>query len=382
MNNYDYIIIGAGASGLMLAYRMANDAFFDDKSILIIDQEKDKGNDRTWCFWDKPNGEWDSLSTRSWKKIYFGSPEYSEILNIEPYRYNMIRSASFYNALWHTIEKKDNIVFKNETFESLRDNRAFVTVVTSNKIYKAKKVFSSVLIDRTFELQDKYPVLKQHFVGWFIKTKESVFDDEVATFMDFNIPQNNNTRFMYVLPLSKNEALVEYTLFSESLLKEKEYELELKAYLKNSSIKSYDIIEKEHGSIPMTSYKFFNANTNNVMFIGTAGGWTKASTGYTFMSTTQKTKELVKFLKKNKSFKKFSKRNKFWFYDLLLLDVLANDNANGSKLFSSLFKKTKTETIFKFLDEKSNFYEDLKIITGVPPFKFVIAVAKRLFFMR
>ena len=40
MQDYDYIIIGAGASGLMMAYRMSKDSFFDDKSILILDKEQ------------------------------------------------------------------------------------------------------------------------------------------------------------------------------------------------------------------------------------------------------------------------------------------------------------------------------------------------------
>ena len=42
MTQSSYIILGAGASGLMLAYRMSKDSYFDDKSILIIDQVKKK----------------------------------------------------------------------------------------------------------------------------------------------------------------------------------------------------------------------------------------------------------------------------------------------------------------------------------------------------
>ena len=53
-------------------------------------------------------------------------------------------------------------------------------------------------------------------MGWFIKTeKDGIFDDSMATFMDFNLPQNGNTRFMYVLPIDKKTALFEYTLFSK-----------------------------------------------------------------------------------------------------------------------------------------------------------------------
>ena len=59
--------------------------------------------------------------------------------------------------------------------------------------------------------QKRYPVLQQHFMGWFIKRKRHIFDDSVATFMDFNLPQNGNTRFMYVLPIDKKTALFEYT---------------------------------------------------------------------------------------------------------------------------------------------------------------------------
>ena len=294
----------------------------------------------------------------------------------------MIRSKVFYKELWTVIEKKKNIIFKNESLVSLKDNRDYVSIVTTNKIYKAIKVFNSVLLERHYEIQSKYPVLKQHFVGWFIKTKTNVFDDEVATFMDFNIPQKDNTRFMYVLPLSKTEALFEYTLFSKDHLLHKEYEDAIGTYLKNKGITDYKIIEKERGSIPMTSYVFSKKNSKNILYIGTAGGWTKASTGYTFMNTTKKTKKLVEFLKTNNDLSKFSKRDKYWFYDLLLLDVLASDNGNGAQLFSSLFQKTNIKTIFKFLDEDSNILEDLKIITGVPPFKFVVAVAKRIFLFK
>ena len=52
MNQSSYIILGAGASGLLLAYRMSLDSYFDAKSILIIDQVRDKGNDKTWCDWE------------------------------------------------------------------------------------------------------------------------------------------------------------------------------------------------------------------------------------------------------------------------------------------------------------------------------------------
>lgn len=379
MTKADYIITGAGASGLMLAYRMASDSFFDDKTILIVDKVKNLDNNRTWCFWEQDIGEWESLLHKTWPKIYFGSEEYSQVIDANPYHYKMIRSAKFYKALWKVIDDKENIKFFNAKVLTFNEHNENVEVITDNGSLFASKLFNSIVLNRDYLKQDKYPVLQQHFIGWFIKTDQDEFDDDIATFMDFEIPQNGNTAFMYRLPTSKNEALFEYTLFSAKLLPKESYEQAIEAYLNKKGIKNYTVEETERGAIPMTSYKFHHHNTNKVMNIGTAGGWTKASTGYTFINTTKKTKQLIEFLKTEQDLRKFSKLTKFWFYDLLLLDVLAQYNHDGAKLFSSLFKKTNIHTIFKFLDEESTLFDDLKIVSSVPPKRFIMALLKRLF---
>ena len=183
---------------------------------------------------------------------------------------------------------------------------------------------------------------------------------------------------MYVLPISPNKALFEYTLFSKNVLTKEEYELELQKYLALKSITEYTIIEKEKGIIPMTSYRFWKENSKNVLHIGTVGGWTKASTGYTFKNTSKKTKELIVFLKTENDFKNFRKKTRFWFYDLLMLDVLSTHNHLGSKLFSKLFQRNSLKNVFRFLDEETSFIEDLKIMLSMPPFRFVLALFKRV----
>ena len=379
MATYDYIILGAGASGLLLAYRMSQDAFYADKSILIIDRVKEKGNDRTWCYWEEGKGEWDALMTKSWPKIFFGCDSYSKTISILPYHYKMIRSEDFYNSLWSEIDLKSNITFLEDTVVSFTELNGGAQVITQKGAYQCLKLFNSVPNPKAYKSQMKYPVLQQHFVGWFVKTKEDIFDDSLATFMDFSIPQNGNTRFMYVLPMDKKTALFEYTLFSKDLLEYAEYENAIENYLNDKNITDFQIVEKEKGSIPMTSFKFSNLNSEHVLNIGTAGGWTKASTGYTFKNTTKKTKELVTFLKTETDLSKFQKNTKYRYYDLLFLDVLANHNDEGAYLFSSMFRKAKPTTILKFLDEETTLVEDLKIISSVPAKRFMQALFKRLY---
>ena len=239
MRRFDYIITGCGLSGLMLAYRMSQDSFFDTKSILLIDSKKKSKNDRTWSFWEKGNGDWDHLLHASWNNIEVCDEKVKKKVFIKPYPYKTIRSKSLYDFLWKEIEKKENFQILKDKVLNISHKSEYASVLTKTNEYNAKKLFNSISFDKRYNQQRKYPVLKQHFIGWFIETKEDVFDSETATFMDFSVEQRKKTRFMYVLPFQKNKALVEYTLFSDKLLPKYEYEDELTLYLTKKGIKEF-----------------------------------------------------------------------------------------------------------------------------------------------
>ena len=88
--HYDYIILGGGLSGLTLAYRMAQDSFFDTKSILIIDQSAKEENDRTWCFWESQPDIFEDTVSHRWPIIGFKSPVFSDEIAIQPYTLSLI----------------------------------------------------------------------------------------------------------------------------------------------------------------------------------------------------------------------------------------------------------------------------------------------------
>lgn len=378
--HFDYIILGAGASGLMLADAMISDAFFSGKSILILDKDAKQINDRTWCFWEKDKGKFDALVYKEWNHIYFAGKQFSKRYSINPYTYKMIRGIDFYASLLEKIETHPNVFFKQAEVVNLSDDGETVGVFTAEDAYTASKVFNSIFSYEMIPEQRKYPVLQQHFIGWFVKTKKPIFDADQATYMDFSIPQKGNTRFMYVLPTSETEALVEYTLFSKDLLSKEEYEKAIEEYIRTDlGCSEYEITETEMGSIPMTCYDFHEHHSENIRNIGTAGGWAKPSTGYTFMSTTKKIPKLVDYIKTGKPLHQLHFKNKFWYYDLLFLDVLHTNNAIGHKVFESLFKNRTPQQVFKFLDEESNFIEDVGNMMASPKIPFTKALFRRLF---
>ncbi|MES2543574.1 MAG: lycopene cyclase family protein [Bacteroidota bacterium] len=372
---YDYIFAGAGLAGLMVLNEMINADLLVDKNVLILDVDPKNKNDRTWCFWEEGAGEWDFILKKEWDRALF----INNINTIEclsgGMKYKMIESLSFYTTIMDKLKKHPKITWKQEKIVSFEDSENEVLVISDKEKY-----FTSILFNSVFDLEKiknnlEYPLLQQHFIGWFIKTKKPFFDSGCVTFMDFSIPQKNNTRFMYVLPLSETEALLEYTLFSPDLLEENEYESAISSYIENKGIVDFEIMEKERGNIPMTAYPFWNSNSKNVLHIGTAGGWTKASTGYTFKNTMKQSKALIQFLKReNIDFNAFHKPNRFLFFDKLFIKVLYENNALGYSLFSRMFSKVNPQIVFRFLDEKSTLFEDLKVILSCPKIPFIKAL--------
>ena len=378
---YDYIICGAGASGLILVSSMINDKYFSNKKILLIEKENKNLNDRTWSFWEEKNGKFDELLSKSWSFAKFKSSNTNLKFNLDPFIYKTIRSSDFYKKLFGKIKLNKQIKIQNLEVKKIISKKNKVVVRTNSEEFVGKYVFSSIL-DKTKLKNSSFPYLIQHFEGWFIKTKKPLFNDNEATLMDFSIKQKNDTRFIYILPFKSNEALVEFTLFSKSILKKPEYEKVLKQYMTSKGINNYEILEKEKGIIPMTCYPFEKHNDSRLLFIGTAGGWTKASSGYTFKNIINKTELLINFLKKENDLKKFNNKSRFNFYDLILIDVLYNFNHLGNKIFSSLFMNNKPNKVFKFLDETTTFLDELKIMYSFPwsiKILFIKALFKNLF---
>lgn len=380
MQHFDYIFTGSGLAALLTVDKMISSDYFSNKKILLIEENLKKTNDRTWCFWDKEN-LYETIVSKKWSEILFANNDWQNSLKINPYEYKKINGLDFYNFIFKKINNSKNIKWINDVVLEIDDLDKSVKVITKKgDTFTGQKIFNSIPFDKNYINNRKYPLIHQHFVGWFVQCKTEAFNENVATFMDFSVKQNGNTRFMYVLPTSKNEALVEYTLFSSNLLSKKEYEQEIELYLKEKGILNYEIIEKEYGNIPMTLYPFWKNNTKNILHIGSAGGWTKASTGYTFKNADKQSKKLIQFLEKNQTnLKKFHKTNKFWFYDLLLIDILNEKNHLGTSIFSSLFEKGNPQIIFKFLDEETSLFEDLQVIIRCPKTLFIKALLKRVF---
>ena len=153
----------------------------------------------------------------------------------------MIRSLHFYQSMKEKLTEFDQLTQIREKVTRIAEN----SVTTEVKTYHGDLIFSSIFDPKKLYQQKKYPVLLQHFVGQVVETQNPCFDPDKIEFMNFNVPQKGNTRFMYVLPLSPNKALLEFTLFSAQLLERKEYVTAINDFLKTLPTGGYEVIEEE-----------------------------------------------------------------------------------------------------------------------------------------
>jgi lycopene beta-cyclase len=373
---YDYIITGAGCAGLSLAMHMVHSGRFFDRKILLIEKDPKSANDRTWCFWQKEKELFEQIVCKKWNRLWFYGEDFSRQLNIKPYQYKMIRGIDFYEYCFNIIRQQKNFEILFEKVDEVFSDGKTGVIVNGQKIY-ANYVFNSILFEKP-KLQKKDYWLLQHFKGWIIETEQDCFDENMATLMDFRIDQSAGTAFCYVLPFNSKQALVEYTLFSTELLPQDQYDEGLQFYISDVlKIPSYNILEKEFGVIPMTNFKF-PSYKNNIVNIGTAGGQTKGSSGYTFNFIQKHSKAIVEALMgSGKPFIQPSSK-RFNFYDSVLLKVLSDKFVSGKKVFTDLFKNNPVYNVLKFLDNETSISEEVKIISSLPTLPFLKAGARHI----
>ncbi len=369
-SHYDYIITGAGLAGLSLLMRMMQHPFFDTAQILVIDAAQKNTNDRTWCFWEKEADIFEPIVIKKWNHVSFIAPSYTNELNLSPYTYKMIRGIDLYSLVLKNAATKNNITFCTERVLAVHSDVVGARVVLENQTLTASKVFNSILFEPANLLAQNASdyFLWQHFKGFEIKTATPVFNDAVATLMDFTVDQSEGTTFMYVMPTSPTTALVEYTLFTPNLLAEEKYDKAITDYIQKTygSI-DYEVTHQEFGQIPMTNYSFVGG-AGNLINIGVAGGQVKGSSGYAFHFIQEKTKTIVADVVSGKNPLRVSTfvQKKFQLYDSVLLRVLQDQKLDGATIFTAIFSKNPPDRVFRFLNNESSLLDDLHIMSSVP----------------
>jgi len=380
-NKFDIIIAGAGLSGLSLAFYLIKGGY--SGQVLIVDKSFAPSNTKTWCFWEKELQDFHPIVKRSWKKGYFSSLDYQTFLYMHDYTYYCVRENEYKEFILRKIRQASNFTLLEEPVLDFSSNKKKAVLLTkSSDTYLADYIFQSLILPEAVNPENiKYPLI-QHFLGWEIRTNRPVFDSETITFMDFD-NEAEKPAFMYMLPAASDKSLVEYTVFSEDVFEDKsQYEQKIIHYLSkrfNLQDGDYVIERTEYGEIPMQHRPYKPMYASKVYNLGTVGGLTKPSTGYTFSRIHEHSRKLARSLCEGREPVPAPQSEfRYRYYDRLLLHILSNSTADSLNVFKYLFRNNTIDQIFGFLSETSSFTEDLRIMSSVPYLPFFRAIARNL----
>ena len=356
-DKFDIIIIGAGVSGLILANEILDRT---DKSVLLLEKKKKIKFDKNLCFWNIPNSAITNFADNEWKSISIiinGKKKLHESCNI---KYLRIKSENLFNFYLQRLKKRKN--FKLLTGQDIRSLEINPHTVYANT--KTNKFQSSILFDSRIEKGIKSSnKLMQHFYGVEIKFESECVNKNEMILMDIQ-DNGKEFNFIYSLPFSKSNVLIETTYFSKKTFSISKYKKDLKSYIsKNYSGRKYKVLFKEFGIIPM--FKFEEKDTDNYIKIGTAGNWIRQSTGYSLQNSFFFSKQIVDCIIKGKK-PKVKKKIFYNFLDQTFCNLAINNPTKLKLFFDCFFRNNKLKTIVKFLTYTANMREIIKIILSLP----------------
>jgi lycopene beta-cyclase len=315
----------------------------------------------------------DNIIHHAWRRVRVGTSRSERILEARRYRYAMLDGADARQFAHAQLSTVPGVVCLEGHVERIVDGHDAATVVLAD----GRTVTGRWVFDSRPRPAALASCLWQAFEGWEIETPGCAFDTGAPTLMDFRTPQANMLRFVYVVPLSAQRALVEHVACGVGRPSPLEQQTALTAYLIDRlGIGAYRIVRRERGVSPLTTGSCPRQVGSRVMTIGIPGGRIKPSTGYAFTRIQRDSAAIVQsLLHHGHPFGIAPDSPRHRRYDAALLAVLHAQPERLEAMFDRLFACNPLDRVFRFLDEATTLFEEVQLAATLPAWFWLRALA-------
>ena len=351
-------VVGGGCAGLTLAHRLAAD---QNGPVAVIDPG-DPRPDHIWGYWDdggedlalaRPFGE---AAWRQWAVIDHGG---KTVLTGNNFWYRAISSARFENHLRATMPAVRQM--RGTVAAATRHAGGYRVALADGRELRAARVFDS---------RPPAPpagVLLQHFAGWQVRMDQPVFDPHTAILMDFRVSQEAGVHFIYLLPFSAENALVESTVFSPQVQPASWYDDQIAIYLAaHYPTAGVTISSREAGVIPLARLRPYGV-------FGTAVGMRadalRASSGYAF---SQIQRQIADLTVRGGGARPGCDAIEAWM-DQVLVRVLRRAPARAPEIFTRAAAALDGDAFARFMRGYGDWPGRLRLMSGLPMGLFLVA---------
>lgn len=368
---YDLLVLGGGCAGLSLAAKLA-DGGLAGQRVCVVEARERYERDRTWCSWSVRPHRFESCVTHRWSRWSVRAEGSSIEHASDELCYEHIPADRFYAEALRTIFRTPGLTLElGARVLDLVETDEGVRVRTTKGELRARRV-----IDTRPPAQRPVGLL-QNFTGWHVRTGEDAFDPGVVTLMDFDVSQTFGVHFVYVLPFSEREALVEATFLTPRVVPEVVREASFQGYLERRLGASVErVLWSERGVLPMVAGGARPARSARVLTTGAAAGALKPSTGYAFLNIQRMTDALAAQLLARPDRLPDAEPARGWLderLDAVFLRFLASHPERAPEVFLRLFRGVEAEPLARFLMEEAGPAERLQVVSAMPKLSFVRA---------
>lgn len=382
--SYEFAILGSGCAGLSLCHYLLERGV--TAPILIVDRRSVFEDDRTWCFWDVEPTPFSHLAMHRWNSWSLHAEGESLVQTTERYPYLCLTATDFYRHALESLALHENVEVRlGEEARGYEETGDVTRVETSGGTCTARYVVDgrglpagSPVFEEARRTARWVP---QKFVGLRLRARRPVFDPEVCTLMDFSVSQERGLRFMYVLPFTGREALVENVYLSEARVSPEESREEVSDHLRES----YGLVDgdfivdgEEHGYIPMTDYRFPRRLGERAYTAGMLGGETRPSTGYTFLRIQRYCRMLAEGLTGGVEIPERIHPRRYDLLDGIFLRFMVDQPGRMPGIYNRMFAGVPPDPLVRFLTERSSLADELRLISALPKMPFIRVVERML----
>lgn len=379
---YGYVILGAGCAGLSLCHYLLERGVREP--ILVVDRKGAFADDRTWCFWDVEETPFSGRAVRRWGSWAVRAGGREVVHTSARYPYLCLTGADFYEDALGKISAHDNVTVRlGEDVRAVKELDDGALVVTSSGSYRAGAVFDGRGLPPDSEVlrraRGEGTWISQQFLGLRLRAARPVFDSGACTLMDFSVDQGRGLRFAYVLPFDEHEALVENVYLTRTGAPPEVHRAELSGYLRDRyglSEEDYEVEGEEWGEIPMTARRFPRRTGARTHAIGTLGGETRPSTGYTFLRVQRYCRALAASLTGGGEDPEKIHPWRYGPLDRVFLRLLRERPEACPGIYARMFAGTPPGPLVRFLTERSSPLDDARLVAALPKLPFLRLAAR------
>jgi lycopene beta-cyclase len=360
------VILGGGCAGLALARALSIINYRGQ--VTILDSRYDYTNDKTWCFWAKPNNSWSLLAPYYWQKCLFSTNDHNPVVQkYTKYQYCCLPSNIYYQHCLNLIQKPNIKLLTNVEVQAIqlgKDSQSFPSYIeTSQGLTSA-----DIVVDTRSESIEN-ALLYQSFLGQEIQLTEPICSHDTVRLMCNMKANNQGISFYYLLPLTEDRVLVEPTIFSRQVLPPLQLQPLFQEIYNIENIEVKKVLRQESAVLPMgREYKSPKAG---VIKGGIAGGALRSSSGYGFLRIQHWAEQCAYSILNDQNATYYSQDPFQEKMDRLFLQVIRNNPKLGLYNFMQLSTHLSPDIFASFMSDSSTYYQWVQVIRALPKWPFI-----------